>query len=94
MRGRLRRANGGRAYGKFRLVRTNILLKHRNEMRGLAGSSTITGATGAAFAFTQDVVRRLTIYPELVRRNFATPWSEAERANSWCGVALRRVQLL
>ena len=34
----------------------------------------------AAFAFTQEVGRAfLKIYSELVRRNFATPWSEFER---------------
>jgi coproporphyrinogen III oxidase len=32
------------------------------------------------FAFTQDVGRAfLRIYPELVRENFTTPWSGAER---------------
>jgi coproporphyrinogen III oxidase len=57
-------------------------LKHRNEMRGVGGIfyDYLESDWDAAFAFTQDVGRAfLKIYPELVRRNFATPWSEAER---------------
>ena len=57
-------------------------LKHRNEMRGIGGIfyDYLENEWDVAFAFTQDVGRAfLTIYPELVRRNFATPWNEAER---------------
>jgi coproporphyrinogen III oxidase len=59
-----------------------FFLKHRNEMRGIGGIfyDYLEAEWEAAFAFTQDVGRAfLTIYPELVRRNFATAWSEAER---------------
>ncbi len=58
-------------------------LKHRNEMRGIGGvfyDYLDSGDWEADFAFTQEVGRAfLQIYPELVRKNFATPWSEAER---------------
>jgi coproporphyrinogen III oxidase len=58
-------------------------LKHRGEMRGIGGifyDYLDSSDWEADFAFTQDVGRAfLKIYPELVRRNFATPWSEAER---------------
>jgi len=58
-------------------------LKHRKEMRGIGGifyDYLDSGDWAADFAFTQDVGRAfLRIYPELVRKNFATPWSDAER---------------
>ena len=59
-----------------------FFLKHRNEMRGIGGIfyDYLESDWKATFAFTQDVGRAfLSIYPELVRRNFATPWIEAER---------------
>jgi coproporphyrinogen III oxidase len=57
-------------------------LKHRQEMRGIGGIfyDYLDGDWDADLAFTQDVGRAFVkIYPELVRRNFSTPWNDAER---------------
>jgi coproporphyrinogen III oxidase len=57
-------------------------LKHRNEMRGIGGIfyDYLESDWDETFVFTQDVGRAfLRVYPELVAKNFATPWSEAER---------------
>jgi coproporphyrinogen III oxidase len=59
-----------------------FFLKHRNEMRGIGGIfyDYLETDWDATFAFTQEVGRAvLRVYPELVRKNFVTPWSEAER---------------
>jgi coproporphyrinogen III oxidase len=58
-------------------------LPHRNEPRGIGGifyDHHDSGDWNADFAFTQEVGRALLkIYPELVRRNFRTPWSAEDR---------------
>jgi coproporphyrinogen III oxidase len=71
-------------YEKFkRWCDDYFLLKHRNEMRGIGGifyDYLDSGDWEADFAFTQEVGRAFRrIYPELVRNNFLTSWSEAER---------------
>jgi coproporphyrinogen III oxidase len=59
-----------------------FFLKHRNEMRGIGGIfyDYLETDWDATLAFTQEVGRALArVYPELVRKNFATPWSATER---------------
>jgi len=59
-----------------------FFLKHRNEPRGVGGIfyDYLDGDWEKDFAFTQDVGRTfLDIYPRLVRRHMAEPWTPAER---------------
>ncbi len=75
--------SGVAPYDKFKTWCDDyFFLKHRNEMRGIGGIfyDYLETEYDATFAFTQDVGRAfLGIYPELVRKNFTKPWTEAER---------------
>ena len=58
-------------------------LPHRKEMRGVGGifyDYLESGSWQADLAFTQDVGRAfLGVYAEIIRRNFNTPWTQADR---------------
>jgi coproporphyrinogen III oxidase len=60
-----------------------FFLKHRNEPRGIGGifyDYHWTGDPDADLAFTREVGEAfLGVYPEIVRRNLATPWTEDDR---------------
>ncbi len=77
-------------YGKFKAWCDDyFFLKHRNEPRGIGGifydyfnsaGDPANSAWDQDFAFTRDVGESfLAIYPDLVQRNFATPWTQAQR---------------
>jgi coproporphyrinogen III oxidase len=58
-------------------------LRHRQEMRGVGGiffDYLDSADWEADFAFTREVGRAfIAIYPDLVRKNFATFWNDTER---------------
>jgi coproporphyrinogen III oxidase len=65
-------------------------IPHRKVHRGVGGIfyDHLEGDFAANFAFTQDVGRAfLDIFPKLVRRRMATPWTEEDRARqlAWRG---------
>ena len=60
-------------------------LPHRQEARGVGGifyDDLNSGDWGADFSFTQDVGRAfLEVYPAIVRRRMAAPWTDEQRAH-------------
>jgi len=77
-------AHGVADYGRYKQwCDEYFYLKHRSEMRGIGGifyDYLASGDWEADLAFTQSVGRAfLGVYPELVSRNLAAPWSEADR---------------
>jgi coproporphyrinogen III oxidase len=83
----MRAACEGQTSADYRRFKTwcdeYFYLPHRKEMRGIGGifyDYLDSGDWDADFALTQSVGRAFfEIYPEIVRRNMLTPWTEADR---------------
>ncbi len=62
-----------------------FFIKHRGEARGVGGifyDNIDSGDWAADFAFTRDVgLAFLKVYPALVRRHMAEPWTEEQRSH-------------
>ncbi|MGO8833678.1 MAG: oxygen-dependent coproporphyrinogen oxidase [Roseiarcus sp.] len=88
MRGACERHAGVASYARLKeWCDEYFQLKHRNEPRGIGGvfydyldCPENPETFEANFGFTRDVGESFAqIYPAIVRANFATPWSEADR---------------
>jgi coproporphyrinogen III oxidase len=90
MRGACERHAGVAPYEKYRAwCDEYFFLKHRNEPRGIGGiffdylnsaGDERNSGWDADFAFVRDVGPTfLSVYTEIVRRNFAKPWTLADR---------------
>ena len=75
--------NGVADYDKYKKWCDDYFyLPHRKEARGVGGIfyDWLETDWDAAFAFTQDIGRTFaSIYPQIARTNFATPWTEQDR---------------
>lgn len=74
----------GASYDKYKAwCDEYFFLKHRGEARGVGGifyDYVWSGDPAGDFAFTRGVGEAfLEAYPEIVRRNLSTPWTEADR---------------
>ena len=85
MRGACDRHAAVAPYDKFKSwCDEYFFLKHRNEPRGIGAGDPQNAGWDADFAYTRDVGESfLSIYPQIVRRNYATPWTAADREEQW-----------